>query len=786
MNRDPVSLETAERMLSFVRGVESREVWVKMAYVLRDEFGEAAFDAWDQWSQGAPNYNAKDARDVWKSCKGGTGARATIGALIALAKEGGYKPTAQDRKPVDPEELQRLAEDRAARLAAEQAERAAAAEQAAAKAAKLWEAATPDRAHPYLARKQIPGTGARVVRDQLLVPMRHGPGALVGLQVIQADGSRKFLTGTPASGAYMTLGKPSRTGMVVICEGYATGVSIHLATGYCVVVAFSAGNLHAVAVKIRAALPEATLIMAADDDFQTAGNPGVTAARSAADAVSGLLALPRWADDRGDGTDFNDLHVSEGLDAVRHCIDAAEPPGTPPGTPPGGDTIEEDNAASVQPPVVQPAPAVNNPASGGALTSPFVAAASVAPAFQIADYYSPLPDTNDKGKPLSTIENVAEICRRLQMTIRYNVISKEEEILIPGAGFSIDNRQNASLAWLISECAKFRMPVDRVPDYITYLADSNQYNPVANWITSRPWDGQDRLSDLIGTVHATNESRSPRIGDLKRALITRWMISAVAAVFRPAGVSAHGVLVFQGDQYIGKTKWFKTLVPASLGVLQDGVILRPEDRDSVKQCVANWLVELGELDATFRKSDIAALKAFLTKDRDILRRAYARKESEFARRTVFFASVNPKEFLHDPTGNRRYWTIEVEHLDHSHNIDMQQCWAQVYEQLFVPGESWFLTPAEMDMLNDHNKGFEVVDPIEELIAKGLDWNDPHAEWEWRSATEVLMALGRDTPSQAEATRAAHVIRARNGKNSRKFAGTRQLYVPPANNSMKRP
>jgi len=326
MNRDPISLETAERMLSFVRGVESRDVWVKMAYVLRDEFGDVAFDIWDHWSQGAPNYNAKDARDVWKSCKGGTGARATIGALVALAKEGGYKPTAQDRKPIDPEELKRLAEERAARLAAEQAERAAAAEQAAAKAAKLWEAATPDRAHPYLARKQIPSTGARVLRDQLLVPMRHGPGALVGLQVIQADGSRKFLTGTPAGGAYTTLGKPSRTGWVVICEGYATGVSIHLATGYCVVVAFSAGNLQAVATKIRAALPEAALVLAADDDFRTEGNPGITSADQAARAIRALVAIPRWLDDRGNGTDFNDLHALEGLDAVTEQILAAQPP----------------------------------------------------------------------------------------------------------------------------------------------------------------------------------------------------------------------------------------------------------------------------------------------------------------------------------------------------------------------------------------------------------------------------------------------------------------------------
>lgn len=393
------------------------------------------------------------------------------------------------------------------------------------------------------------------------------------------------------------------------------------------------------------------------------------------------------------------------------------------------------------------------------------------------DYITWLSDVNDKGKPLATIQNVMDICERLGIIIRYNVISKEEEIVIPGAGFSLDNRQNASLSYLLSECAKFRMPTDKVPDFVTYIADQNQFNPVANWITSTSWDGEDRLSQLIATVTSAGESHAPRIGAMKRAMMTRWMISAVAAAFRPIGVSAHGVLVFQGDQYLGKTKWFKSLVPQELGVLQDGVILRPEDRDSVKQCVSNWLVELGELDATFRKSDIAALKAFLTKDKDVLRRAYARRESEFARRTVFFASVNPKEFLHDPTGNRRYWTIECEHLDYDHGIDMQQCWAQVYEQHYLAGESWFLTAGEMDSLNDHNKGFEVIDPIEELILNGLDWESPSTLWNWRSATEVLKELGRDTPTLAEATRAAHVIRMKNGRMSKKSNGARFLLVP---------
>jgi putative DNA primase/helicase len=228
---------------------------------------------------------------------------------------------------------------------------------------------------------------------------------------------------------------------------------------------------------------------------------------------------------------------------------------------------------------------------------------------------------------------------------------------------------------------------------------------------------------------------------------------------------------------VGKTKWFKSLVPDSIGVLKDGMLLRPDDRDSVMKCVSNWLVELGEIDATFRKSDVAALKSFLTSDRDVLRRAYARKESAFARRTVFFASVNPKNYLHDDTGNRRYWTIECEKLDHDHNVNMQQCWAQVYEQLYRPGESWFLTTSEMALLNDHNEDFTVIDPIEELITSGLKWSDPRSMWKWRSATEVMVSLGKLNCSKAEVTKGGIIIRKLNGEQSKRTGNTRLLFVP---------
>lgn len=317
-------------MLSYVRGVDDRDTWVKMAFILKEEFGEPAFDAWDAWSQQGSNYNSRDCRDVWKSCKPGGGSnRATIGTLIALAKEGGYRSTAQDRKPVDPEEKARRIAEREARMAAEEAQAQRERQACATRAAEMWARATEPAGHPYPPRKQINPDGARMLGDELLIPMRHGPGSLVGLQRIKADGSKFFLKGTPSAGAYTVLGKPKDT--VVIAEGWATCCSIRMATDYCTVVAFNAGNLENVALKIRAAQPNVRLIIAADDDFETRGNPGITHAREAAKATGALLAIPVWSGERN-GTDFNDLHVAEGLAAVEDCILKAGSPDEPPPT----------------------------------------------------------------------------------------------------------------------------------------------------------------------------------------------------------------------------------------------------------------------------------------------------------------------------------------------------------------------------------------------------------------------------------------------------------------------
>ena len=188
----------------------------------------------------------------------------------------------------------------------------------------ICQAAQPARDdHPYLKRKGIKAHGARLHNGALVIPMRDG-GELHSLQFIGPDGEKRFLTGGRVAGCYFSIGAVKESQTLCIAEGYATGATIHEATGYPVAVAFSAGNLEPVARALREKFPDLRLIICADDDVATEGNPGVTKATEAARSVGGLVAIPDFGTDRPEGaTDFNDMVVLRGAEAVTHAIAGA-------------------------------------------------------------------------------------------------------------------------------------------------------------------------------------------------------------------------------------------------------------------------------------------------------------------------------------------------------------------------------------------------------------------------------------------------------------------------------
>jgi putative DNA primase/helicase len=229
--------------------------------------------------------------------------RADIGRALTHAEEAAY------RLKVD--EMRRKREAEEARRYAEAANHAAA----------IWKTSQPAPTdHPYLTRKNIQAHGARLYKGALIIPIREGRD-IHSLQLIGANGEKRFLTGGRITGCYFSIGDPKSATALCIAEGFATSASIHEATGYPVAVAFNAGNLKAIALAMHAKFPDRELILCADDDIGTARNPGMSKAKEAAQAVGGKLAVPNFGANRPDGvTDFNDLFKLCGAEAVKQSV----------------------------------------------------------------------------------------------------------------------------------------------------------------------------------------------------------------------------------------------------------------------------------------------------------------------------------------------------------------------------------------------------------------------------------------------------------------------------------
>lgn len=358
-----ITLSAAADALQYISPAE-RATRIRIGEALRDEFGEDSFETWDAWYQRHDRYTAAEARSAWRSFGKGGSRACTIGTLIFEAKRGGWRQTSAHAERRNAEQQREFEARRQARRDADakaEAERQAA---AAERAARIWKAAKPAAEHAYLSRKGVRAHGlragdwvkewtdettgeihSRTYPDALLLPIWSAPGRLASLQAIfptrcigraprkgEADTRRDkdYLRDGRKEGCYLPVGAiAADTHTVLVCEGYATGATLHEATGLPVLVAFDAGNLAPVARMLRDKLPGARLVICADNDAftrradGTAWNPGMECAAAAAKDTAGIVAAPAFESPDGQPTDWNDLAARQGMDAVRQQFELA-------------------------------------------------------------------------------------------------------------------------------------------------------------------------------------------------------------------------------------------------------------------------------------------------------------------------------------------------------------------------------------------------------------------------------------------------------------------------------
>lgn len=334
-----------------------RDTWARVGMAIKSEApGDTGFALWDEWSAQGDTYEAKYARDTWRSIKGG--GKTTIGTLFGIASDHGFKFPAvgPGQTPGQAAQVQRLAQERHAQREAEAAELARQHEDAAQRCARLWDGAAtapPEAGATYLKRKGVQAFGLRFLGGVAVVPMRDEAGRLWSVQRLLPkrlkdaasgkDGTDKLfgpIKCTPdevvhsrKTGLFHAIGQVDGATVLLLAEGYATAASLHEATGRPVVVCFDSGNLVHVARALRQQWPALPLLVCGDDDRATEAkgrpNAGKLKAQAAAELTGqaqGLAAmvLPVGLPDGPDGgSDFNDLAARSGLPAVAAQVEAA-------------------------------------------------------------------------------------------------------------------------------------------------------------------------------------------------------------------------------------------------------------------------------------------------------------------------------------------------------------------------------------------------------------------------------------------------------------------------------
>jgi predicted P-loop ATPase len=246
------------------------------------------------------------------------------------------------------------------------------------------------------------------------------------------------------------------------------------------------------------------------------------------------------------------------------------------------------------------------------------------------------------------------------------------------------------------------------------VARENSFHPVRDYLESLVWDGVTRLGDLLPTYFGADATR------YHCAVGSRWMISAVARVFRP-GCKADCMLVLEGNQGTGKSTGLKVLA----GDWFTDRLSDLKNKDALIELSGAWIIEIAELDA-LNRSDSGTIKAFLSRMTDRYRPPYGKRIAEAPRQCAFAGTVNPEGgYLHDVTGARRFWPARCGLIDlDSLARDRDQLWAEAHHR-FKKGEPWWLTPELEEIAREHQAARAKEDPWKGPIAEYLSHRETH-------------------------------------------------------------
>ncbi len=694
---------------------------------------------------------------------------------------GGFWPTKADKTWTDDERKAWKAEQDADRAAAD-LERKAEHERIAEAARTLWDASPPAQPdHAYLQRKRIGGAGLRQDGADLLSPLWIGE-KLWSLQRIAPNG-RKSYRGKK-QGCYDIIGQP--TDVICVGEGRATAQTAHDATGFMCYVAYDAGNLKSVAIAARRAHKNAKILILEDGDHWSfrAGkkpadidtdnlpgndprwqewreadllqNAGHEKAKAAAAAVEGFAINPGIPDnDPERRTDFNDLYIVHGLEAVKSrilSVLAAQPE-------PSRELATLDEMEASRPPAhlyeemareipleyateYDPAPKANRPTIK---TSPVLSLSDIK-AQMVWRKYPTKADGTDGKLEQNSSHNIVTYLRHheaLNGVFRLDVFSGN--IILhrcppwcAASTFKPREQNDIDLfkltAWL--ERNTGLMPKNStVWSAVCAVAEENCIDPPLEWMEHIVWDKQPRLDKLFS--HYFGAKQQPT--ELLSALGRMWLIGGVARQYRP-GCKLDNIIVLEGDGGAKKSTALETLATINgEKYFSDGLDFKDlKNKDTIAISRGKLILEFQELTGLGSMGMDGIIK-WLTIKTDECRVPYARSPQKFHRRFLLAGTTNQGELPYHG-GIRRFWNVICGEQLNCADLarDCEQLWAEaVY--LYKAGTKWWIDHDDpLRRLVENEQRIRIIErALQQPVLDYLEEFTPHQV----TASKVISGIG---------------------------------------------
>jgi len=372
----------------------------------------------------------------------------------------------------------------------------------------------------------------------------------------------------------------------------------------------------------------------------------------------------------------------------------------------------------------------------------------------------------EEYKVLPVIENVECLLMHYNLSLKYNLIKRNIEVF---------HKNKITVYTLDSVLVKiqdfgikhgFKPSKEKLEASLIYIAMSNKYNPIHEYLK------------MSHEKYLKNPSTQP-FKDICETIITpepdkNWyMYHTLLQMVWMGCRSEHGeeeeeplrgqfLPVFQGVQGSNKTRWFQSLLPKQFrqNYFMSLKVLDVQNKDHLIEVSSNWLVEIGEISSTFKKSDQNSLKAYINDTKDRVRIPYAKEFIDIKRRTCFCGTTNDYEYLTDTTGSRRFLTMGNAELIVNLNIDIDIMWGYFYD-LYLKGERYWHTREEKEKVERNNNKYLLKSDNTLIIEDKIDLFPEDGEW--LSGKEIFAVLN-----------AENAMNTTFGKNLNKFTIGREL------------